>query len=128
MKLTNPTWVSALNLIEWTAWTPTISSDGGPITISTGTFEYLRIGDIVFFHFSMTLSASGTGHIWVTTPVGLTPVGATGFTGQEYAATGSKLSGMVLGSGYLIFLRYDAASLATSGNAFLVNGFYRIAE
>jgi hypothetical protein len=71
---TGVTGASASDLTEWSAYTPTITSDSGTFTLGNGTLtgRYKQIGKTVFFHVKLiygSTSSPGTGHWNFSLPV-----------------------------------------------------------
>jgi hypothetical protein len=131
MKLTNKTSVErGLGLVTWTDWTPTYSAGSGSLTTITTTFaRYKRLGKLVHYSISLTITNAGTGAgaLQVSTPTGLD---AEGFNssgcGREAGGANNLL--MVQAVGTLIYMwRFDGSTTITTGRTIRASGWYRIA-
>lgn len=108
-----------LSSAGWTAYTPTVTAQGGAITSYTvNEAKYMQIGKlvIVFFNITITNAGTGAGAGQLTTPVAPSATYAGSASGREAAVVGYGLAGMV-GNGIGIYLtRAD-----TNGNPVVTN-------
>jgi hypothetical protein len=112
-----------------TAATPTLSgSGGGTPTSASATMNYVRIGNIVFFDFTITAItvASATGTFQFTLPI--TPATANTFVFDEYASIGKKvLASNSAASAILVLYRWDETTTTlVAGYGFRGSGCYRV--
>jgi hypothetical protein len=112
------------NATAWTAYTPTISSNGGTITTATAAGYWIRIGKLCVVRSSWTVTTNGTGSISLNLSLPFTGasagIGSTG-VGREYAVTGKELQ-IEIGSGDTVmrFRNYDNSYPA--GNSYQGTG------
>jgi hypothetical protein len=115
----------------WQTWTPTITSNGTPITsVSVTQAEYFRIGPLVFFqlHFTGSMPAGDATKIMSTLPV--TSADSTQFPAvASYIQAGTKHSGQALLSDpdtSHVSLYIDGSIFYTTGPVeYTISGFYR---
>src|SRR5690606_33326474 len=114
-KLTNESFIDAIDKIPWTSWTPSYSSDSGALAgVTTVYAEYLKLGKTLFYTVGITLANSGSGNLRITTPTGLAPAVIAMGMGREFQSAGISLSVLAQTSGSLLVLNYAAGSPAVA--------------
>jgi hypothetical protein len=99
------------NATAWTAYTPTISSNGGTITTATAAGYWIRIGKLCVVRSSWNITTNGTASISLNLSLPFTGaaagIGSTG-VGREYAVAGKQLQ-IEIGSSDTVmrFRNYD---------------------
>lgn len=107
-------------------WTPTVTASGGTITSATASGEYTKIGNIVRFQLSITISnvGSGTGTLISTLP--FNPANA------NWAASGAEdvtagYTCIVFGNGTNVFIRkYDYSTAIVNGHRLKIAGTFQV--
>lgn len=105
----------------WTAWTPTVTAEGGTLTSYTvNSAAYIQIGKTVMARFDITITNAGTGNssLQVTAPV-TAKVNSQVGCGREYGVNGKALWAAFIASTTTISVRnYDATTMiATNARA-----------
>lgn len=111
----------------WTSWTPTISSSSGTITTKSATGYYKKIGKIVNFYLTVTITTNGTGagSVIFTLPINAIRTGWIG-VGRENAVTGHMLQ-VTGGVDSCAILKYENSYPGLDGASLLVSGTYEAA-
>lgn len=106
-------------------WVPTVTSSSGIITSYTASGTYTKVGNTIFFQIRILLTNAGTaaGYLKATLPVNSNSI--------KCVATGiERNSGYVLSidlpasNNYITFLKYDGTFRGSTGDEFIINGFY----
>jgi len=117
---------NTLDDYEEGTWTPTVTASGGTITSATASGEYTKIGNIVRFQLSITISnvGSGTGTLISTLP--FNPANA------NWAASGAEdvtagYTCIVFGNGTNVFIRkYDYSTAIVNGHRLKIAGTFQV--
>jgi len=103
------------NYVTTTSWTPALTF-GGTATGMTGTFTgfYMRIGSLVFFQASFTLTAKGssTGTASVTLPISPASISEVPLKYSNITYVGNELVGQVNFAGGITFFNCATAAVA----------------
>lgn len=112
-----------------TSWTPTVTSVTGSITtVGAVVAKYQKLGKIVNFWLSVTITTNGTGATAVEITLPSTPVRDFAGTGYEDTAYGGLLQvrGKATGAKLVLF-RYDNTYPGANGSVFTIHGSYEVA-
>lgn len=123
----NTTGTFALQPTAWTSYTPTVTAESGTPTTATASGYWTRIGTIVMFKVTVTITNKGTatGAVIITNPVTATS-GLWMFFGREDAATGTVLQAKGGTTTSNIF-KSDNNTCWVDGYSLVLSGFYEAA-
>lgn len=110
-------------------WTPTPASQSG--TITTGSLlraDYFRVGALVFWNFSYSITTNGTGATGITFDLPTTPVRFFSSPGcgvfRSIGSSGSLYVFMPEGSMSVTLLKYDGTYPGADGTTLYASGCY----
>lgn len=70
--------------LQWTAFTPTITPDGGSFTSASVAMRYKKVGNVVFYAGALTVTTVGTATGRVTLSLPVPPYSAMYYTGSAF--------------------------------------------
>lgn len=117
----------------WTAYTPTITTDGGNFTTASTAGRYKLIGKTCFFEANVTVTTVG-GSASGAVRLGLPVTAGAGAGGYGYTANGQRandnhmvISVINAASAYAQTVMYDGTSPVTAGLVMVLSGQYETA-
>lgn len=115
------------NMGAWTVYTPTIAASSGSYTTASANGRYIRVGKIVYFKVTGTITTIGTatGVARIDLPVTAKETGNI-FIGREDGVTGVILLGLATTTTMNIYT-YDNGGIMGSGYSYRFTGTYEAA-
>lgn len=106
--------------------TPTVTSTVGTITTASASVVYVKVGRIITWAATVTITTAGTGAGALRFNLPFTNGAvAAGFSGQEYNATALMVGGSIPPSGATCFVyKYDGTTIIASGRILGISGVY----
>lgn len=129
-NVTNDAQFKSSDYTAWAAWTPTVSALSGSFTTASGTGRWCKVGKIIHFRATITITTKGTGaNVLFTLPATGANIGSpdTIGYGRETASTGKGVSVIVNTTSQVLLLYYDNTSCDASGSVIRVFGTYEAA-
>ena len=118
------------NNAAWTSYTPTITSQNGTITTSSGEGYYTRVGKMcaIYVRANVITAGTGTGYLRVTVPFTARGIIEQIGVGRETAATGKALTAKIGASDNAMeIIYYDAVGATVSGTRNIISMVYEVA-
>lgn len=109
----------------WSAWTPTLTAEGGGFTLASATGRYIAHGKTIVWQATVTITTVGTatGATIFTLPVAAAAVSHIG-DGRENGATGAALQVWTTNGTHARVVRYDGATAIGASHSLLLSGTY----
>jgi hypothetical protein len=115
----------------WTAYTPTVTADGGTFTTVSASGRYNRTGKTIDFQVSIVMTTAGTatGAVRFTLPVTAHSSAIAIGLGREMTSTGAMLvvMGNQASASIASILTYSNTSIIGSGRTLALSGSYEAA-
>lgn len=114
----------------WTTFTPTMTAQSGTFTSASAVGSYFKIGQLVYFRITGTVTTVGSASGQVTFTLPFTANNGTGsgkvvVNGREDAVSGKMLQGLIgAGGANVIVTNYDNTSAIAAGAQMIVSGSY----
>jgi len=118
------------NNAAWTSYTPTITSQNGTITTSSGEGYYTRVGKMcaIYVRANVITAGTGNGYLRVTVPFTARGIIEQIGVGRETAANGKALTAKIAASDNAMeIIYYDAAGATVSGTRNIISMVYEVA-
>ena len=118
------------NNAAWTSYTPTITSQSGTITTSSGEGYYTRVGKMcaIYVRANVITAGTGTGYLRVTVPFTARGIIEQIGVGRETAANGKALTAKIAASDNAMeIIYYDATGATVSGTRNIISMVYEVA-
>jgi hypothetical protein len=117
---------NTLDDYEEGAFNPVVTASSGAITSYTSVGTYTKIGNLVSFHFSVTITNKGTGTAGLKVTLPFTCVSTSIGSGRENAVTGVMCQ-LTAFSTYCNILDYSNATIIATNNIILGSITYQAA-
>jgi hypothetical protein len=118
--------VNTLDDYEEGTWNPTVTSSSGTITSYTSAGTYTKIGNLVSFHFTVTITNKGTGAGSLRVTLPFTSVSTSIGAGRENAVTGAMCQINTNGT-YCNILDYINATIIATNHVIIGSITYQAA-
>ena len=118
------------NNAAWTSYTPTITSQNGTITTSSGEGYYTRVGKMcaIYVRANVITAGTGTGYLRVTVPFTARGIIEQIGIGRETAANGKALTAKIAASDNAMeIIYYDATGATVTGTRNIISMVYEVA-
>lgn len=118
------------NNAAWTSYTPTITSQNGTITTSSGEGYYTRVGKMcaLYVRANVITAGTGTGYLRVTVPFTARGIIEQIGIGRETAANGKALTAKIAAfDNAMEIIYYDATGATVTGTRNIISMVYEVA-